>query len=70
MAIFKSKGLRLAGSIVTIIGTLIVLYDMFLAEQKKGIFESLGFFIFAIGLFLSATSGGLNKMEKGDKPKE
>ncbi|MGI9550508.1 MAG: hypothetical protein ACR2MT_04870 [Aurantibacter sp.] len=66
----KSKGVRLGGSILTIIGTLIVLYDMFLAEEKKGIFESLGFFVFAIGLFVSAISGGLNKKEKGDKPKE
>ncbi len=64
MGIFKSKGVRLAGSILTITGTLIVLYDMFLAEEKKEIFESLGFFVFAIGLFISAISGGLKKKEK------
>lgn len=65
----KSKGVQLGGSILTIIGTLIVLYDMFLAEEKKGIFESLGFFIFAIGLLISSVSGTLSKRknEKNSK---
>lgn len=61
----------MGGSILTIIGTLIVLYDMFLAEEKKGIFESLGFLVFAIGLLISVVSGGLKKREKDDDtPKE
>lgn len=67
---FKKKGVRLGGSILAIIGTLIVLYDMFLAEEKKGIFESLGFFVFVIGLIVSAISGWLVKKEKDHKPKE
>lgn len=63
----KSKGVQLGGSILTIIGTLIVLYDMFLAEEKTGIFESLGFFIFAIGLVVSAIASLLKKKENNSK---
>lgn len=62
----KSKGVQLAGSILTIIGTLIVLYDMFLAGEQKGIFESYGFFVFITGLLISAFGRALNK-KKGDK---
>jgi len=67
MAILKSKGLQLGGSILTIIGTMIVLFDMFLAEEKIGIFESLGFFIFAIGLVVSLIGGWLKKKENNLK---
>jgi len=70
MSIFKSKGVQLAGSILTIIGTLIVLYDMFLAEEKKGVFESLGFFVFAIGLLLSSVSRALNKKKEKENSKK
>lgn len=63
----KSKGVQLGGSILTIIGTMIVLYDMFLAEEKTGIFESLGFFIFAIGLVVSAVGGWLKKKENNSE---
>lgn len=59
----KSKGVQLAGSILAIIGTLIVLFDMFLAEEKKGIFESLGFIVFAVGLVVSVIGGWLKKKE-------
>lgn len=63
----KSKGVQMAGSILTIIGTLVVLYDMFLAEEKTGIFESFGFFIFAIGLVVSAIGGWLKKKENNSE---
>ena len=70
MGVLKSKGVQLAGSVLTIIGTLIVLYDMFLAEEKKGVFESLGFFVFAVGLLISLISRALNKKEKKENSKE
>lgn len=59
----KSKGVQLSGSILTIIGTLVVLYDMFLAEEQAGIFESFGFFIFAVGLVIAVIGGWLKKKE-------
>jgi len=67
MVILKSKGVQLAGSILTIIGTLVVLYDMFLAEEKTGISESLGFFIFVMGLVVSAIGGWLKKKENNSE---
>gem|GEM_PF-4805678 len=60
----------MAGSILSVIGTLIVLYDMFLAEEKKGIFESYGFFVFAVGVLISAISRALNKKEDKENSKK
>jgi hypothetical protein len=53
----KKKIQATIGTFLTILGTVIIITDLFIKPGEDSLIESLGLLIFAIGLILSSTSG-------------